>query len=300
VLVDQQIVRRREMTSLRAVLPLALVTAVVAVAPAVASTQPTAPAGSAPVAHTAGGDAPLPLPAIVNVRVVRAQNLLQHATKYEDLGQPDKAVTALTAARSNMTKAWTATQYLIANAPPPAEPASVRPATAVRKTKTPAKAKRRSIPVVKAHSSDAAVPVYADIYTTAAAVISLQHAVATTAMGMMDNAAEPLLTAVSKNLFAALNARDGAIAYIHSIAPPPVAADGSVHAHASGAPIGGSWDTIMPNVVPDVDDELQQIAGIRATIKLSPGRARLLNDAELQDRRTETTLNTYWPPVPAG
>jgi hypothetical protein len=285
------------MTSLRAVLPLALVTAVVAVVPAVASTQPTAPAGSAPVAHAAGGDAPLPLPAIVNVRVVRAQNLLQHATKYEDLGQADKAVAALTAARSNMTKAWTATQYLIANAPPPAEPASVRPATAVRKTKTPAKAKRRSIPVVKAHSSDAAVPVYADIYTTAAAVISLQHAVATTAMGMMDNAAEPLLTAVSKNLFAALNARDTGIAYIHSIAP--VAEPASVLAHASGGLIVGSWDTIMPNVVPDVDDELQQIAGIRATIKLSPGRARLLNDAELQDRRTETTLNTYWPPVPA-
>jgi hypothetical protein len=289
------------MTSLRAVLPLALVTAAVAVTPAVASTHPTAPAGSAPVAHAAGGDAPLPLPAIVNVRVVRAQNLLQHATKYEDLGQPDKAVTALTTARSNMTKAWTATQYLIANAPPPAEPASVRPAKAVSKTKAPAKAKRRSIPVVKAHASDdAAVAVYADIYTTAAAVLSLQHAVATTAMGMMDNAAEPLLTAVSKNLFAALNARDGAIAYIHSIAPPPVAADGSVHAHTSGAPIAGTWDTIMPSVVPDVDDELQQIAGIRATIKLSPGRARLLNDAELQDRRTESTLNTYWPPVPAG
>jgi hypothetical protein len=288
------------MTSLRAVLPLALVTAAVAVTPAVASTQPGKPAGSAPVAHVAGGDAPLPLPAIVNVRLVRAQNLLQHATKYEDLGQPDKAVTALTAARSNMTKAWTAAQYLIANAPPPAEPASVRKAT-VRNTKAPAKAaKRRSIPVVKAHSSDAAaVPVYADQYTTAAAVISLQHAVATTAMGMMDNAAEPLLTAVSKNLFAALNARDAAIAYIHSIAPPPVAEDGSVHAHASGGLIAGSWDTIMPNVVPDVDDELQQIAGIRATITLSPGRARLLNDAELQDRRTESTLNTYWPPVPA-
>jgi hypothetical protein len=290
------------MTSLRAVLPLALVTAAVAVAPAVASTQPPEPAGNAPVAHAAGGDAPLPLPAIVNVRVVRAQNLLQHATKYEDLAQPDKAVTALTAARSNMTKAWTAAQYLIANAPPPAEPASIRPATAIRKTKAPAKAKRRSIPVVKARASGGAVvgaAVYADQYTTAAAVISLQHAVATTAMGMMDNAAEPLLTAVSKNLFAALNARDGAIAYIHSIPPPPVAADGSVHAHASGGLIVGSWDTIMPNIVPDVDDELQQIAGIRATIKLSPGRARLLNDAELQDRRTESTINTYWPPVPA-
>jgi hypothetical protein len=289
------------MTSLRAVLPLALVTASVAVAPAVASTQPTAPAGSAPLAHAAGGDAPLPLPAIVNVRVVRAQNLLQHATKYEDLGQADKAVTALTAARSNMTKAWTATQYLIANAPPPAAPASVRPAKAVHKTKAPARAKRRSIPVVKAHSSGTgagAVAVYADQYTTAAAVISLQHAVATTAMGMMDNAAEPLLTAVSKNLFGALNARDAAIAYIHSIAP--VAAPASVLAHASGGAIVGTWDTVMPSVVPDIDDELQQIAGIRGTIKLSPGRARLLNDAELQDRRSESTLNTYWPPVPAG
>jgi hypothetical protein len=292
------------MTSLRAVLPLALVTAAVAVTPAVASTQPAEPAGSAPVAHAAGGGAPLPFPAIVNVRLVRAQNLLLHAAKYQDMGEADKAVAALTAARSNMTKAWTGAQYLIANAPPPAEPASVRKATVrkatVRKTKAPAKAKRRSIPVVKARSSGtgAGVAVYADIYTTAAAVLSLQHAVATTAMGMLDTAAEPLLTAVSKDMFAALNARDGAIAYVHSIAP--VAAPAGLLGHASGGLIVGSWDTTMQNVVPDVDDELQQIAAIRSTIKLSPGRARLLNDAELQDRRTESTLNTYWPPVPAG
>jgi hypothetical protein len=281
------------MRSLRALLPLALVAAAVGVAPAGAAPPPA-------IAHTAGGDAPLPLPAIVNVRLVRAQNLLQHATKYQDLGQPDKAVAALTAARSNMTKAWTGAKYLIANAPPPAADASVKKAKAVakakpvRKAKAIAKAKRKSVRVTKAHASGGApVGAYADIYTTAAAVISLQHAVSTTAIGMMDTAAEPLLTSVSKDLFAALNARDAAIAYIHSIAPAPAAEDAS----AADAVVG--WDTTMPTVVLDVDDELQQIGGVQATIKLSPGRARLLADAVAQDKKTETTLNTYWPPVTA-
>src|SRR3954454_5423635 len=153
------------MKSLRAALLLALVAGAVAVAPAGAGATPP------PIAHAAGGDARPPLyPAIVNVRLVRAQSLLEHATKYMDLGQPDKAVTALNAARSNMTKAWLGAKYVIQTAPPPVAAAdSVRKATVkpVRKAKAVRKAKRQTIRVTKAHATGGAVAgasPYADQY----------------------------------------------------------------------------------------------------------------------------------------
>jgi hypothetical protein len=297
------------MKHLRAVLPLALVAGLISVTAAGAASSANSGGGPA-VAHIAGGDVTTPLyPAIVNVRLVRAQNLLQQAAKYEDLGDYPNAVLALTAARSNMTKAWTGAQYVIQTAPPPPpadKPTVVRKARAkkavVRRSRPVARRARvvRNVRVVRARVSGGAIvgaSPYADQYTTAAAVLSLQHAVATTAMGMIDNASEPLLTAVSKNLFAALNARDAAVAYIHSLPVPPPA-DRPTRARASGAPIVAGWSTSMQAVVPDIDDEMQQIDGVQATIKLSPGRARILGLAELQDLKTERTINTYWPPIP--
>jgi hypothetical protein len=114
---------------------------------------------------------------------------------------------------------------------------------------------------------------------------------------MLDTASEPLLTGVSKSLFAALNSRDVAIAYMKKKDPPPVAGSGSVRAGASGAPIAAGWSTIGQAVLPDLDDEQQMIDGIRATVKLSPGRAKVLNAAEIQAIRTGKTINKNWPPV---
>ena len=297
------------MKNLRAVLPLALVAGLISVTAAGAASSANSAGGGPAIAHAAGGDVTTPLyPAIVNVRLVRAQNLLQQAAKYEDLGDYPNAVLALTAARSNMTKAWTGAKYVIQTAPPPPpgdKPTAVRKAKAkkavVRKARPVARRARlvRKVPVIRARVSGGAIPgasPYADQYTTAAAVFSLQHAVATTALGMIDNASEPLLTAVSKDLFAALNARDAAVAYIHSLPVPPPG-DRPLRARKSDEVVG-SWATTMPAVIPDLDDEMQQIDGIQATIKLSPGRARLLDLAELQDLRTERTINTYWPPIP--
>ena len=92
-------------------------------------------------------------------------------------------------------------------------------------------------------------------------------------MGMLDQSSEPLLTSVSKSIFAALNARDVAIAYMKKKDPPPVAGDGRVHAGASGAPIAAGWSSIGQAVLPDLDDEQQMLDGIRPSVKLSPGRA---------------------------
>jgi hypothetical protein len=130
-------------------------------------------------------------------------------------------------------------------------------------------------------------------------VLTLQHTVAVTSMGMLDTAAEPLLTAVSKTVFAALNARDASIAYIHSKDPPPPPA-GVRRAHSSGAPIAAGWSTQMQAVLPDIDDELLQADGMRDSPTLSAGRKRVLDAVELQDTKAQRKINAYWPPPVGG
>src|SRR3954466_9878524 len=72
-------------------------------------------------AHAAGGDATaLIYPSIVQTRLVRAQAALDRAAKYADQNVPDKALTNLTAARNNLSKAWTSAKYVIETTPPPA------------------------------------------------------------------------------------------------------------------------------------------------------------------------------------
>jgi hypothetical protein len=196
-----------------------------------------------------------------------------------------------------MRKAWLAAKYLVDNAPPPvAGDSAVRPAKA-KKTKPTAKHKPKS----QAHKSGGAVAgasPFADSFTTAAGVLNLQHDVAAGMLGLLENADATLLPLVSSTLFAALNDRDTAIAYIHSIAPPPVAGDGSVKGRSSGGAIAATWDSVMPGVVSYVDDELTAIDSLRARVKLSPGRGHVLDAAEVQDTKTERTINQYWPPVP--
>jgi hypothetical protein len=285
---SQQRLERRIMTSLRPVLALGLAAGVAAGAVAIAAPKPSAkpiPArvvAAAPVARSSGGDVTVSLyPSLVNVRLVRAQSLLDDATSAQSRGDATGAAAALTAARPQLAKAWTGAKYVIENAPPPVAGDGAL-----------------------GHSSGgviAGASPYADQYATAAAVLALQHNVAVTAMGMLDTASEPLLTAVSKTVFAALNARDAAIAYVHAIpAPPPVAADGSVRAGASGAPIVSGWGSTMQAISPDVDDELQMLDGIRASTTLSPGRKRVLDAVELQNTKTGRKITQLWPPVVGG
>jgi hypothetical protein len=246
----------------------------------------------------AGGNAgPPAYPSFVNVQMVQTETLLGKASTYEDEADSAKAVTALTAAASHMHKAWLAEKFYIDNAPPPvAASGSVRSSL---KKATPRK------PKAKARASGGAIPgasPFADQYTTGVGVLTLQHDVAEAAFAMIDHADATLLPVVSKALFAALNDRDTAIAYIHSVDTPPVADSGSVKAkgHASGAPVGSTWASVMPGVLPYVDDELTAIDNLNKNLKLSPGRKRILDDAELQDTKTERTINTFWPPLPAA
>ena len=55
----------------------------------------------------------------------------------------------------------------------------------------------------------------------------------------------------------------------------------------------------MPNIPPQLNDELQGIEGTKSdATDLTAGGRRLLNAAENQVRATLGFVNTTWPPVP--
>jgi hypothetical protein len=268
------------MRTLRAVLPAALVAGAVAIAPAAAGADTGASKSTHVRAHAAGSGAPPPLPSAVRVRVTRGQKALDKVGEYVDKGVPAKAIASLQGARANMYAAWRVAKWGIVNNPPP-PPAAGKAA---------------------AHSSGAPVgagTTYADSYTTAVAVLGFQHEVVVSTYGLIDGAKGALRDELSKTMFAALDRRDAAIAYIHSVPAPPPAA--KVVAHSSGAPVGGGdFATLMPGIIPDLDDELLQGTELRAGGALTPGEKRIALLANAQIQQTKTTVNTWWPPVPAG
>ena len=260
----------------RRFLSAALAVGVIAVLPAAAVAAPSSK-GKAhhPRAKSAGGDVPPTLPSIVQVRITRGTASLARAADYVDRSMPDRAVASLLNARRNMYAAWTGARYFIEHAPPP-------PASDARVHQAKAHA--------KAHASGAPVgpgTVYADPNTTALAVLGYQHAVATSAFGLLDGAKGALRDAVSTTMFAALNRRDSSIAYIHGLPPAdPETADPTT-----------TFETLMPGVIPDLDDEMMQIEGLVSGGALTPGEKRIMNQADFQVFRTEQTVNAFWPPV---
>jgi hypothetical protein len=229
-----------------------------------------------PIATASGGDAgPLLYPSIVNVRLVRAEAGLTQAATLVDQNKGAAAVPVLKAVQSNMTAAWSAAKYVIKTAPPP-----VAAADAV------------------GHASGGAVAgasPYAAPEQTGLAVLNLQHDVITNSLGLLDAAPAALQTQIQTTVNAALTARNNAVAYIHTITPPPVAGADSV-AHASGGAVASGWSTLMPTYVPLLDDEIQQVKGTRAiNPTLTP---TFLKHVRVTARATENTINKFWPPVP--
>jgi len=252
--------------------------AVLAVLAATLVVAPTATAAPAtqPVAEAAGGDVGvLMYPALVNVPFLRARGALARAVEYADDAQPDKAVAQLLVVRLQLKKAWSGEKYLIDHAPPPA-------------------------PDDVAFESGAPVSAspFASAEDSGAELFNLYHEVATTSSGMIDTAKGTLQGTLSTTIFAALNQRDAAIAYIHTNAPPPP--PGDLRADASGAPVAAGWSGVMPGVAALVDDEIQQQDATLAVKTLSSGARRVLRAAELQDTKTLRTINEWWPPAPIG
>ena len=289
------------MLSVRALAPLAAAAGLMAALPAGALAAPPHPAQ----AHAAGGDATaLIYPSIVQTRLVRAQAALDKAAKYSDLGMPAKAITALTGARSNLSKAWTGAKYVIDTTPPP-PPAAGKAAFHRRSFFRSGRLKiykgRRGRRV---HGADVVPPVGAapaTIYDTGFAVLSLQHYAATTSVGLIDDTSGTTLTAVRSTLARSVNDRDAAIAYIHSIDVPPPAPAAKVQAHHAGTPVGAAgWSGTMPNATVQLDDEIQQVEGTLAGPGLTGAQTSILQGADYRDIKTERKLNQLWPPLPAG
>ena len=272
------------MHPLRRALPLALAVGLIAAAPAAA-----APHGAhAPVAHAAGDDPGPPVyPGLVNTRLVRTQKALDRAVENADDGNIDKAVSALYTTRLQLKLAWRAAKHKIEHSP-------ATPPVIDDKGRIPlriaGKASRRK---------RAAAAAVADQYTTAGGVLDLQHTVAQTAIGMIDQAHGKLRDGLSRTIFTALDQRDLAVAYIHSIDTTPPPPPDKALARTSGAPVGGTWATVMPPIADEVGDEIDQIEGVTSlSSTLGAGIKRVLQDAELQDVKTQRTISGYWPALP--
>jgi hypothetical protein len=286
------------MPSLRALIPLAAATGLMAAVPAGALAAPPHHAS----AHAAGGEATaLIYPSIVQTRLVRAQSALDKAAKYSDLGMPTKAITSLTAARNNLTKAWKGAKYVIDTAPPPVpaeDKAVFHRRSFFRSGRLKIYKGRRTRRV---HGADVVPPVGAlpaSIYDTGFAALSLQHYAATVAVSLIDDTSGTALTAVRSTLSRSVNDRDAAIAYIHSIdvVAPPV--EDKVRAHQADEVVA-AWSTTMPNATAQLADEIQQVEGTIAETGLTGAQKSILAGADYRDIKTQNTLNLYWPPVPA-
>jgi hypothetical protein len=268
----------------RTVLPAALALGLI-VAPAAA----TADTGSARADHVrakaSGSDGPPPVvPSIVRTRLSRGAIAIERAGDFVDQDMPNKAVTSLLNVRRNMYAAWRGAVDVVENAPPP-PPAG---ADSVGRTIRPQKKARQSA-------------AYVSPPETAVAVLNFQHDVAVASFGLLDGAKGALRDAVSTTMFAALNRRDQAIVYIHNRpAPPPVAGADSVRARASGAEgVAADFPSLMPGIIPDLDDELDQSKGLIRVGALTPGEKKIMGQAKAQVLETKDQVNTWWPPLPA-
>jgi hypothetical protein len=240
-------------------------------------------------AKAAGSDGPPPvLPSLVRTRIARGTKAIERAGDWVDQEDDAKAVVSLRNARRNMYAAWRGAVDVVENAPPPPPPGD---------------GLRRVIRVhgrVDAHAS----ATYLSPEETAVAVLNFQHDVAGAAYGLLDGAKGALRDAVSTTMFAALNRRDLAVVYIHNRPvpppPPPDLARASAQAHASQEDATPSFATLMPGVVPDLDDELAQTKGLLRGGALTPGEKRIMGQARAQLLETKDQINTWWPPLPPG
>ena len=264
------------MRFMRTALPLALAVALVAATPGVA--------GAKAPAHAAGGDVvTLQYPSLVKTRVGRAKRALRRAINKIESGQSTEAVPTFKVVRRQMAAAWRGAKYVIRTTPPP-------PATedAVH-------------PRARQAGGAPTGPTLAAPADTAMLVLTLQHKVAANVIQLIDGAHGTGLNALATTLNFTDDRRDAAMNYILSVAPPaPPADDARVHARAAGgAPVASTFDTVMPNLIPQIADELQGIDGLKSdATDLTAGGRRVLNAAENQIEKSQAFVNTHWPPIP--
>jgi hypothetical protein len=265
--------------SMRTALPLALAVGAAALAPGVADAKAPAPA------QAAGGDVvTLTYPSLVKTRVARTKRALDRAVRKIENDQSVEAATTFKVVRRQMAAAWRGAKYVIRTTPPPVV---VDDAFHPRAR----------------NSGPAIAPTIAAPADVAFLALKLQHKVAANVIQLIDGSHGTGLNALATTLNFTNDRRDQALQYILSVAPPPPppddAVDAKVHARAADEPVADTFDTVMPNLVPQLQDETQAIEGLKSdATDLTAGGRRLLNDAETQIGASTAFVNLHWPPVP--
>ena len=263
----------------------------VALAVALAAATPPAAHAAAPRAHFDGGDAPAIVPSIIQTRITRTENALDRLTQAVDDNDAAGVTRTGKTIRRQMAAAWRGAVYYLKNPPAPPVEDMARAGGAKSRAQVRAVAKHHK---ARARAADDPTgPVIADPPTAMLAVFQLQHEVAATMAELTDGARVPVLDAMSKTLFFTLDRRDKAIATAHALEPPPDPEGGE-----GGEDAPATIASVMPQVVPLLDDEVQQIRGLQSdATDLRPGGVAILRAGLTQTLLTELTINSIWPPV---
>jgi hypothetical protein len=202
-------------------------------------------------AAQAGGGAPAVDPPIVGVPIQRTATALGNAADAIDGGQGATAAGPLRASRRYLIRSYKGAKYLIANAPPPpVGDGSANPRRFRRLARRFIRASRTGDQGgwirARISGSGGAGPAFADGPTAVFDVFTSQFNAATSAVGMLPDVKGNLLTRVQTTLNTAVILRNRLVKVIHAAAPPAPVEDGRVHAHSSGAPVGATFDAVMP------------------------------------------------------
>jgi hypothetical protein len=254
-------------------------------------------------AAEAGGGAPAVDPPIVGVPIQRTATALGNAADAIDAGQGATAAAPLRASRRYLIRSYKGAKFLIANAPPPpVGDGSANPQRFRRLARQFIRASRRGTQGgwIRARSSGSGGggPAFADGPTSVFDVFTSQFNAATTAVGMLPDVKGNLLKRVQTTLNTAVVLRNRLVKVVHAASPPaPPAGDGRVHARASGAPVGATFDAIMPGVIVLVDAELQQMQATADDTSVPSASRAALTKVIAADQQIENLVNQWWPPV---
>jgi hypothetical protein len=142
----------------------------------------------------------------------------------------------------------------------------------------------KTVPPTPAGDALGDAVVYAGPEDAAFAVLSLQHDLITAAGEMI---ASTTNKALRKSWFSAIAAGQAKRAVLVSF----------IHSHKPANP---NWATVMPGLVPQLNDEVKLINGKLVATKAKGTLRKAMVAVRRQATKTRANVNKYWPPAPAG
>jgi hypothetical protein len=228
-----------------------------------------------PVASASGGGAAaVTYPGLVDIRFGRSRAAIDRAETAADTAQPALGGAQLTTAEDQMHEAWRATRWLIKTTPPPPPPSD-----------------RAGAGGGSAGAGFAAPP------QTSLGLFNLQHDLVIASAGLLG--IDPALdTSAVSTIQATAAMRLTAIRWIHNNVPPaPPPAD---RAGASGGAVAATFDSVMPSVLPLLDDEITALRGtlyLQRKVPLPDSVVAAVRAVIAKDKVTQDKINTFWPPI---